>query len=225
MKKAYLLTFFALVTMLAAAQVRLNAYGSYVFDDGFESYYDTYDYYHGTIKGGFQYGLGVEYVVNKRYGIEVLYLRMPTTAPVTFQGGVLDPIKSRELDVVQNFILLGVQSLAQHPNGKLEGFGGLLGGAAIIDVDDPASERNASTTEFAWGARLGVNFWAAPKIGFKFQAQLLSVAQATGGGLYFGFPAPGVAVSSYSTIYQFGLGGGLVYRFGQSRPTEGIRNY
>ena len=71
-----------------------------------------------------------------------------------------------------------------------------------------------------------LNFWASEKIGIKLQAQLLSVAQATGGGLYFGGGA-GVAVSSYSTIYQFGLGGGLVFRFGQgsTKPTQTTGSY
>ena len=226
MKKILLLALLGMATMGAMAQsFRANAYGSYVFDDSFESFYDTYDYYTGKIKGGFQYGVGLEYVVQKRYGIEVLWLHQSTTAPVTFQRGVINPISTREFDVTQDYILLGLQSVVSHPNGKIEGFGGMLGGIALINVEDPETGREASTDKFAWGVRLGANFWASEKIGIKLQAQLLSVAQATGGGLYFGTGA-GVAVSSYSTIYQFGLGGGLVFRFGQSTAAaQPTKNY
>ena len=123
--------------------------------------------------------------------------------------------------------MLGLQSLVPHPNGKIEGFGGLLAGIALVNVEDPTSGREASTDKFAWGARLGANFWASEKIGIKLQAQLLSVAQATGGGLYFGTGGSGVAVSSYSTIYQFGLGGGLTFRFGQTtaKPAQTTGGY
>ena len=217
MKKILMLALLGMATMGATAQsFRANAYGSYVFDDSFESFYDTYDYYTGTIKGGFQYGVGLEYVVQKRYGVEILWLHQSTEAPVTFQRGALNPISSRVFDVTQDYIMLGLQSVVPHPNGKIEGFGGLLGGIALVNVEDPESGREASTDKFAWGVRMGANFWASEKIGIKLQAQLLSVAQATGGGLYFGGGA-GVAVSSYSTIYQFGLGGGLVFRFGQQK--------
>ena len=222
-----MLALLGMATMGATAQsFRANAYGSYVFDDSFESFYDTYDYYTGTIKGGFQYGVGLEYVVHQRYGIEIVWFHQSTEAPVTFQRGVVNPISSSVFDVNQDYIMLGLQSIVPHPNGKIEGFGGLLAGIALVNVEDPETGREASTDKFAWGARLGANFWASEKIGIKLQAQLLSVAQATGGGLYFGGGA-GVAVSSYSTIYQFGLGGGLVFRFGQgsAKPTQTTGSY
>ncbi len=35
------------------------------------------------------------------------------------------------------------------------------------------------------------------------------------GGFYFGTGGVGAGVSSYSTMYQFGVGGGLVFKLGQ----------
>jgi hypothetical protein len=43
---------------------RINLYGAYVFDDDFESYYSDYDYYHGTLEGGFMGGAGIEFVLH-----------------------------------------------------------------------------------------------------------------------------------------------------------------
>jgi hypothetical protein len=53
----------------------------------------------------------------------------------------------------------------------------------------------------------------AQNIGIKLQAQLLSAVQSLGGGIFVGTGGVGAGVASYSTLYQFGLGGGLVFRF------------
>src|SRR5207344_1510828 len=41
---------------------RINLYGVWTFDDSFDSYYDNSAYYEGKIKGGFQYGAGLEFM-------------------------------------------------------------------------------------------------------------------------------------------------------------------
>ena len=48
------------------------------------------------------------------------------------------------------------------------------------------------------------------------QASLFSATQAFGGGLYFGTGGIGAGLSSYSSMYQFGLEGGLVFRLPQA---------
>ena len=76
---------------------------------------------------------------------------------------------------------------------------------------------DANTTKFAWGFRLGGNIWASPKIALKIQAQIMSATQAAGGGFYFGTGGAGAGVSTYSSIYQFGLGGGLCFALGTDK--------
>src|SRR6478609_8408839 len=56
-----------------SSSVRLNAYGSYVFDDKVDDYYSSTSFYNGKIKGGFLWGAGLEYRVHDYYGIELLY--------------------------------------------------------------------------------------------------------------------------------------------------------
>jgi hypothetical protein len=214
MKKCFLVAVFIALTLAVTAQkIRLNGYTNYVFDDQFNSYYDPYNYYEGKIKGGFQWGAGVEYMINPNYCIELMYLNQATTAPVTYQGGIGFNVKNETFDVNFNSILLGVDGHFVKPGSKVEGYAGFFGGVAIIDIDNPATSRSESTSEFAWLGRLGCNIWPGGKVGIKLQAQIYSVAQAVGGGFYFGGGA-GVGLSSYSTIFQFGLGGGLTFRLG-----------
>ena len=202
------LTFF----FLSAQEFRVNLFGQYVFDDHVESYYSTTSYYEGTIKGGFKWGGGLEYLVNPAYGINLIYLTQSTTAPLNYYDN--NPpagLKNREFDLTTHWIMLGGARYMKKDN--IEPYGGLEIGMVISNLDNPISGESASNTNFAWGIKLGTNIFFSEKVGIKLQADLRSATQAAGGGLYFGTGGAGVGVSSYSTIYQFGLGGGLVFRF------------
>jgi len=69
--------------------------------------------------------------------------------------------------------------------------------------------------KFAWGLRLGGIIWTPGRVGIKLQAQLLSAVQSAGGSVYFGTGGAGAGVSMYSSMYQFGVGGGLVFALGR----------
>ena len=197
---------------LSAQEFRVNLFGQYVFDDHVESYYSTTSYYEGTIKGGFKWGGGLEYLVNPAYGINLIYLMQSTTAPLNYYDN--NPpagLKNREFDLTTHWIMLGGARYMR--KDKFEPYGGLEIGMVISNLDNPVSGASASNTNFAWGLKIGTNIFFSEKVGLKLQADLRSATQAAGGGLYFGTGGAGVGVSSYSTIYQFGLGGGLVFRF------------
>ena len=196
-----------------AQKTRVNLYGAYVFDDKFDSYYSSSSYYQGKIKGGFQWGGGIEYSLKPEYGVELLYIRQTTNAPTTYSISAVNT-KETNFDLGMNYIMLAGSRRAFSSNEKLEGFGGLMLGMVIADLKDPDSGRTASATKFAWGLRLGGIAWASEAVGIKLQAQLLSAVQSAGGGLYFGTGGAGAGVSTYSTIYQFSLGGGLVFKVG-----------
>lgn len=209
---AVVLITFASNIAFAQGGINLNLYGAYVFDDQFDTYYTSSQYYEGKIKGGFQWGIGAEYLIQPEYGIEVFYLRQDTNAPTRYNG-VLGGGGEVNLDLAINYILLAPTKHFLSSNEKLEGFASLMGGVVFADVS--SSDINISddsVTKFAWGLRLGGIIWASEKVGVRLQAQLLSATQAMGGGFYFGTGGAGAGVSSYSTIYQFGLGGGLVIK-------------
>lgn len=188
--------------------LRLNGYAAYAFDDNVDSYYDPNAYYNGKIKGGFMWGVGLEYMLRPTYGLELSYTRMDTKAPLNYYNA--GP-KHTNFDLGVNYIMFGGNRYFRKPQGKVEGFFGIQAGLNVMGLENPDNKNSASKSFFAWGLKAGANFWASEKVGIKLQANLLSAVQSVGGGFYFGTGGAGAGVSSYSTIYQFGLGGGLVF--------------
>ena len=209
-----LLVFFFITA--SAQHTRLNGYALYVFDDQFDSYYDNNNYYEGKFKGGLQWGAGLEYMPHPSSGIELIYLNQQTTALTTYAipgSGV----KTTNFDVGFNWLMLAGNRYMRKPGSKVEGFGGFMLGAAFINVDNPINNNSSNATKFAWGFRLGANIWASERVPIKLKTQVLSAVQGAGGGLYFGTGGGGVGVSTYSSMYQFGLGGGIAFALGGSK--------
>jgi hypothetical protein len=217
MKKAF---FILLITSLASAaysqKTRLNAYGGYVFDDQVDNGYtaSSAGYFNGTVKGGFLWGGGLEFRLQDYYGLELLYQRLDTHVPVDYYPYGAIGTKHTDLNLGVNYIMVGGARSVYRPGSKAEPYGGFMLGMAITDAKDPESGNSGSATKFAWGLRLGTNIWASDRVGIKLQMQFLSVPQGAGGGLYFGTGGAGVGVTTYSTIFQFALGGGLTFKLG-----------
>ncbi|WP_264565233.1 hypothetical protein [Flavobacterium sp. N3904] len=198
----------------SGTDVRLNIYGSYAFKDSFDSYYSNGNY-SGQLQDGLQYGGGLEYIVGDHTGVELSYIGQTTTAPTTYYY----PLTTAKVnyDVQMNYIMIGGNKYFRQAGSKFEGFGGLSIGMNIVDINNPNPSSNytyndQTITKFAWGVKAGGIVWVSNKVGIKMQAQLLSTSQTFGGGLYFGTGGGGATVSSYSTVYQFSLGGGLVFQ-------------
>lgn len=220
MKKIFLLLFLLsiLSVEMKAQKIRANVYGKYVFDDSFDSYYSDYVYYYGKIKGGFQGGIGLEYMLRPNKGIEIMYLHQTTTAPTTYRPENYLLEQTADLDVKLDYIMLGGNSYIRNASGKLEGYAGLSLGCGIVNADNPKSGSSGSATKFAWGFRLGGNIWVSDRVGIKLQGDVISLVQGAGGGLYFGTGGAGAGISTYSSMYQFGLGGGVTFKIGPSAP-------
>jgi hypothetical protein len=217
MKKIILISVLVVTTIFASAQhskVRLNAYGSYVFEDGFDVYNDANTYYNGKIKAGVQWGGGIEYVPYENGSVELLYFNKSSDVPTNFKFGSGEPARTENFSLTQHYILLAGNGLKMSSSKKVEGYASLMAGVLISDVTSPTKNASGSNTDFAWGGRLGLNLWASQKVGIKLQAQILSSAKATGGDTYWGYWGP-VYLSTYTAIWQFGLGGGLTFRLGK----------
>ena len=193
---------------LSAQEWRINGHTFYVFDDKVDSYYSGTSYYEGTIKGGFMWGVGLEYMLHPTYGIGLNYFRQDTKVPMRYYD---NGDKNREFDLAANWFMLGGTRYMQ--KGKAELYGGFELGAVFYEVSNSLSGKSASATKFGWGIKLGSNIFFNERVGIKLQADMRSAAQGAGGGMYFGTGGVGAGVSTYSSIYQFGLGGGLVFRF------------
>ena len=197
------------VKQVAAQGLRLNAYTGYVFDDKVNSYYSATSYYDGQIKGGFRWGGGLEYML-ENVGIELCYLRQDTKASLNYWDVIQ---RHGDFDLGANWLLLGANGYKKTANGKFEPYGGGKLGVCFFDVKNPNNGNSGNGTKFAWMLQLGSNIWFNESIGLKVQADLISAVQSVGGSVYFGTGGGGAGVASYSTMLQFGLGGGLVFRF------------
>ena len=139
MKKIFLLLLVTSVITVAHAQdtkVRLNAYGSYVFDDKVDNYYSSTSYFNGTIKGGFLWGGGLEFRLKEYYGLELMYQRLDTHAPMQYYDYNENDVKNTNFKVGINYIMVG-GARSMHPNAKAEPYGGFMLGMAIINADNP----------------------------------------------------------------------------------------
>ena len=214
MKKIILSLLLAMPLLHTQAQVKINTYAMYAFPDSFDSTYDYGKYYRGQIQDGLLWGGGLEFPVRKGMAAELSYLRLDTNAPTQYilPGGASD---YSNLDVAENYIMLGGIRSMRKSGSKVEGFFGGMAGVCILDVTDPSINRSRNFTKFAWGLKGGATVWATEKVGLKLQAQLLSVVQYAGGGFYIGSGGSGGGVSFASSLYQFSLGGGLTFNLGE----------
>jgi hypothetical protein len=201
------------ISLIATAQnIRANIYSAYIFDDAVDGYYDPSSNYAGTINAGFQWGVGLEYMMSKSKGIELKYLRQDTKAPMSY---VSSGPKSKTYNLGINYILLGGSNYFKTEGGKVEPYLGGGIGMAIISIKNPSAGGDNSKTKFAWDIKGGTNIWFSPKAGLKLQIELLSAVQSVGGGLFFGTGGAGAGVSTYSSMLQLGMGGGLVFKLGK----------
>jgi hypothetical protein len=207
-------------TGLSAQELRLNAYTSYAFDDRINSTGSVSNFFEGRVNGGLIWGGGLEYVVDDSYGVELSYLRMDTKAPMTYARPGTG-VRNETFDVALNYIFLGGTGYKKL-NPVVELFGGMQLGAAVISVRRPREaqlgEEVGNATKFAWGLRGGANLYPGgddSRVGLKLQIGLLSPVQAIGGGLFFGTGGAGAGITTFSSMTQFTMGGGLTFRLKQ----------
>ena len=219
MKKVMFLALLMTSTFFTFGQkgARLNFYSAYTFDDGFDVVSDANTYYNGTVKGGYQWGLGLEYLFNRQSSAEIMYIHRGTTVPANFKLVSGNPVRQKDFELKHDYIMLSGDGHFGD-GGKVEGYAGLMAGILMSNLDtvqtNGSSVEIGSNTNFAWGGRVGANIWFTPKLGLKLQAMILSASRATGGDYYWSWYGP-IYLTEYSTLWQFSLGGGLALKLGK----------
>lgn len=182
----------------ASAQVKLNGFGGYTFQDRFNlsGAYNGFSYSEGVLGEGAHFGGSIEFELRPHKSIELLY--QTQSGEGYLRSG---PVDFGPYDVAMHYVMLG--GLGYKPfSPAVSGYGGVNLGVGFISGD-------ASATKFAIGGKLGLMFNASSTVGIKVGAQVLSAVQGAGGGFYFGTGGASAGVSTYSSIYQFGFTGGL----------------
>jgi opacity protein-like surface antigen len=177
----------------------LDLYGSYVFSDRVE-----FDYGHATINDGFEYGIGLEYFIQKSTSLELKYLRIDTAMP--FYGAAGAQLNAGDDDGAINYILFDGNYYFDKGAKATPYLGGGIG-MAILE-----SPQSGSDTNFAWEIKGGVKIKTASIVSISLQASLQSMVAAAGTDTYWGYYGP-VTVTDYAYTYQFGLGAVIGFNF------------
>jgi hypothetical protein len=199
-KLLFLLILFVSGSTVMAQQgaLTLLTFGGYTFEDQID-----FSNGYGKIGDGFQWGVGLEIGLSPTNAFEIYYQQLST------EGYVQPFLGEREVaDLAVSYVMLGGTRYLP-VNDVLSAFGSMDIGLAVFA---PESSTISNTTKFAWGLRGGLRISPGDKVSVRVHAQLLSPVQAAGGGFYFGTGGSGAGVSTYSTIYQFNLGGSLNIR-------------
>jgi hypothetical protein len=188
------------VNAQTAGNIRMDVYGSYNFDERV-----PLDAFYTDVKGGFQWGVGLEYFVRRDKSLELKYLRMDTKSPLYSFNGI--QVNKGNDDAALNYIMLGGNNYFGG-NGKITPFAG-----ADLGVGWAEGNTNSSSGKFVWDAKLGIHIATSSVVSFKVQAYVQSMV-STFGTDYWYYPGWGTyAVADYATIFQFGLGGAVCFDF------------
>ena len=156
--------------------------------------------------------MGLEYNPVNDIGIELAYFRQDTDVDASYFTTVQN---TETFKLGANYIMLGGTRYLNTKNSRVIPYMGGMLGLAILENKEPKLGAESSATKFAWKLKAGLNIMLSPQVGLKLQMHLLSAVQGVGGGLFIGTGGAGYGLGTYSSMLQFGVGGGLTFRFGK----------
>jgi len=208
------LIFGLIIRSMAQTSVELLPNIGYTFADR-NDFYSTY----GRISDALSYGGSIKFNVNRSFGFEVLYNHMNTVAGLYYYGSEAPAAQSYNMKF--DYIMAGPIASFTVPNTTVRPFIGALLGAAIMTPD--ASSGYQQDSRFAVGLQLGTNIYFSPRVGIQLKAQLLSPVDDAGGSIFFSNYGSGGGLTTYSSINQFSLSGGLIIGLGRVLPSQHYR--
>ncbi|WP_018344780.1 outer membrane beta-barrel protein [Cytophaga aurantiaca] len=211
--KTRLYSFLMLVSLLVfsnstsyAQRIELTATGGY-------QYWGAYKYYNSVNQGSGKLALGDGPCYGGILGFEL--------ADATFVELVYNHQDSRlinkpnygpdntVIDVVgvNYFQLNGTRGV--QINDKVEPFGTLGLGAGLFD---PKSDKYHSLWKFSVNFGVGVKYFVSDRIGLRFSTGFWAPIQGVGLGVGLGTGGAYAGASTYTTIIQMNLQGGIIFR-------------
>ena len=197
--KKILIVLVSLLTIQGIAHsqtISLVGYGGYVFGDNLNFSSAT-----ANIQGSGWWGAAIEGYNIHGNGLELLYQQQNPN--VHIQGYNSGNLLDRSVSGSLSWILLNFERYFIQPDSHVMPYGALGLGVLLT-----SSSQGNNYSYFAWDAKLGVKLKTSGRLGFKLQAQLLSSTAASGTGWYYGY-----VYTTYSTLWQFALGGGITIDF------------
>jgi hypothetical protein len=191
---------------LKAQNVELAPFGGFVFGGTLQGEYgDVY------IRENAQYGAILSIAVSPSMDVDLLYNRSDTKAEINYYTNMVDNITYEEVPLSINYMHIGCTKNFR-VNPTVSPFVGFNLGACLMD---PKEDYSAAWF-FSMGINAGAKIYFSKVIGLRLQAQGMIPVQGTAFSMFIGSSGTGGGVSVYSTLFQFGFTGGLIFRIGNS---------
>lgn len=206
MKKIYFLALLIGLPFLMHAQsVEVTPFGGYVFGGTLNG-----DYGEVYINDNAQYGGMISFAISRVMDIDLIYNRSDTKAQIDYYNNVGYIKPSLEIPLSINYIQVGFTKNFR-VNPTVSPFIGFNIGAC----DFAPKEDYADAWFFSVGMNAGAKIYFAKRIGLRLQAQGYVPVQGTAFTMFVGTGGSSAGVSVYSTLFQFGFTGGLIFRLGK----------
>ncbi|MEI6433250.1 MAG: hypothetical protein WCP32_00295 [Bacteroidota bacterium] len=193
---------FFISTVIIAQAVEVTPFGGYVFPG-------TMNANGGEIRfnGNAQYGGMISIAVSRVMDVDLIYNRSDTKADVNSYNIIGGNIWQVPLSI--NYMHVGFTKNFRI-NQMVSPFVGLNLGASLFYPKENYQEE----WFFSMGLNGGAKFYLSKRVGFRLQAQAFMPIQGSGFSFFAGSGGSGGGVSVYSSLFQFGFTGGLIFRLG-----------
>jgi len=192
--------------IMNAQRVEITPFGGYVFAG---TMYGTNG--NAWIQDNAQYGGIISFGVSRSVDIDLLYNRSDTKCDITYTGTYYNNLSYETVPLSINYMHVGFTKNFR-VNPMVSPFFGLNLGAC-----DFAPKNNYSDQWFfSMGLNAGAKIYFSKVIGLRLQAQGMMPLQGTAFSMFVGTGGSGGGLSVYSTLFQFGFTGGLIFRIGKT---------
>ncbi len=200
----FLLVILYLPFLIKAQSVEVTPFGGYVFSGTMQT-----DYGDVHLKDNAQYGGMISFAVSKVMDVDLLYNRSDTWANLAYYT-IGNHLRYLDVPLSINYMHIGFTKNFR-VNPKVSPFVGLnLGACLFAPKDDYPDE-----WFFSVGLNAGAKIYFSKRVGLRLQAQGFVPVQGAGLSMFVGTGGPSGGVSVYSTLFQFGFTGGLIFRLGK----------
>jgi len=201
MKKLFVLSFLVVlfkITTVVGQAVELRPIALYTFQESFPISAGE-----AIIREGSTFGAELGLVLNEMIDVNFTYLFMKTDMDIRTGFG-LPTIPGSGVNIA-NYQLGFNHQRVVGAKDNIKPYAGIKIGVLNAAYDNPTWE---SSTKMSVGFNLGTKIMFTEKVGINLMALLQSPVSGFGLGIGTG----GASVGTYSYVFQFSLGGGLVFK-------------
>jgi opacity protein-like surface antigen len=193
---------------LRAQELNVTGFGGYTLQQKMN--FSTATVY---VRSNAHYGLSVEAVSSSGVGLELLYQRQQTQAPV-YDKSTPEVLLTSKNDLTLSYYMLNPVVYIKTSSSIKPYLAAGIGIASLdMDAANVSGSRTISETQtkFTWDAKIGARFLLSPVVSLKVQAHFYAIANVNGQGIYY-------TETSNTQLDQFGFTGGICYIFFKPKP-------